>query len=663
MIGLPATNDRQLALRGNRSAIARRKRQLVRRGMITSVIGQARDFAESLRDGSPDQLRQHTDRLRQLVATGDPHDNHRLWAMAAAGVIEAIRQTLGMNLFDVQLHAGIVVACGAVAEMQTGEGKTLSAALPAYFQALPGRGVHVATPNDYLASRDHEILSPVFRRLGMTTGLLSTDAKPDQTRHAYQADITYGPGHAFGFDYLRDQLTLANRPKEQLPTKTPSIGASILQRAAGDSPESRLLQRGLHASIIDEVDHVLLDDAVSPLLLSGSGDEEAGDAEVHCAALDFAECLTEKVDYTSDGTRSGVRLTDAGFDRVYRDDAMALHRCLIRPWHEYVLLALRAEFFFKRDVHYVVRDNKVQIIDASTGRIFQDRTWSEGLHQAIQAAEGLKITAETEALARITRQRFYRYYESIGGMTGTATGCESEFASVYGLPVVVIPLRNRSKRQMLPEHLSVSQYEKILAIADETEAMHLAGRAVLIGTLNVAESIEVADELSHRRLDFQLLNGVQDADEASIVARAGHPGAITVATNLAGRGTDIALDQQVAQAGGLHVIVTQKHSLARVDRQLIGRCARCGDPGTARVYISADDNLPRLHAPWLERAIRRRKEQGGLELPGLIDRLSKVQRGLQRQEAARRWSMLQTDQETEKLLTKKMASPRGCWQL
>ncbi len=649
----------------DRTALARSKRRrLSKPGLIEQVIDQSRQVAMSLRESSHEALSKHTEQLRHFSGSKET-ELAQMWSLAAGGVIEAIRQCHGIELFDVQIRAGVIVSAGAVAEMQTGEGKTYSAALPAYVQALAGRGVHVATPNQYLAGRDHGKLQPVFERLGMTVGLLDDQAKPHETKAAYDCDITYGPGHAFGFDYLRDQLTLS--PSQPGQVDAPRLGIKTLQRVTGCSPESRLLQRGLYASIIDEVDHVLLDDAVSPLLLSASGKDEAMDAAVHQAACQLASELDEPECYTING--GSASLTDEGFARVYADETMAVHDRLIRPWHEYVVLALRARHVLRRDVDYVVRDDDIQIIDSSTGRIFEDRTWSEGLHQAIQAIEGLRVTTETLAMARITRQRFYRYYESLGGMTGTATGCEREFASVYGLPVMEVPLRVPSRRRLFKDYVCATRAEKIAAIVEETVDLHEQGRAVLIGTLNIAESLNVASELAQQGLVYQLLNGVQDADEASIVEVAGQPGAITVATNLAGRGTDISLAESVSQAGGLHVIVTEKHSLSRVDRQLIGRCARCGDPGTARVYLSAEDELIEKHAPWIGRAIRRRcasVASGGappFEQGELDGRLSSAQKSLQRGESAQRWNLLQADQRNEQLLNKTSSSPSGCWQL
>lgn len=645
----------------NRSRSAFGKRRMLRQtGWIDSILAQSNDFAAALHDASPEVLRAHTDRLRDRARQTDGEADSRLLVLAAAAVIESVRRVLGLRLFDVQVRAGIIVACGAVAEMQTGEGKTLSVALPAYVRSLNGRGVHVATPNSYLAERDFEKLEPVFSLLGVTTGLLRENTSPQQTRMAYQADITYGPGHAFGFDYLRDQLTLDKNRGLRL-------GDRVYSQACAGGGEDTLLQRGLAASIVDEIDHVLIDDAVSPLLLSTNGNSThdghtSPDAELHLAARELASHLEIERDFTFSASEQ-IQLTSYGFDRIYADTVMAVHCQLIRPWHEYVVLALRAMHRYRRDQHYIVRNDRIEIVDASTGRIFKDRTWSDGLHQAIEAAEGLPIRMEARPLAKITRQRFYRYYEFVGGMTGTATGCDKEFASVYGLPIAVVPLRRPSQRILLPEHVTVTAEEKWTAIADEAESMITRGRAVLIGTTNIAESIDVARALDSRDLVFELLNGVQDADEAAVIAKAGQPGAITVATNLAGRGTDIKLDPSVARCGGLHVIVAQKHALTRIDRQLIGRCARCGDPGSARVFLSADDTLSKDHAPWIARAIQRWDQGGRSGSLGLEKRLRRIQSQQQRQESSIRWRLLKSDREDEKLLSKSFSSPSGCWQL
>ena len=642
----------------DRSSLAKEtKRKLADPNWIASIVQEARVVASSLQTGNDDSLSRHTDRLKQFLRSGTETCDREFLTMAAGGVLESVRRSIGLNLFDVQIHAGVVVSCGAVAEMQTGEGKTLSGTIPAYVQGLSGRGVHVSTTNGYLAKRDYEKLTPVFQSLGMTTGLLSDDATEQQSRVAYQQDITYGPGHTFGFDYLRDQLSL-----KQLHNGP--MGSVVLDRVSSESVQSRLLQRGLHAAIVDEIDHVLIDDAVSPLLLSSSSMGVAPDAEIHQQAKKYCRELVRDEDFVVTPDRV-IELTQRGFDRVYEQTDLAISNNLIRPWHEYVILALKAKCLFVRDVHYVVRDDAIQLVDASTGRIFQDRTWSDGLHQAVLCAEGLEIIPESEPLARITRQRFYRYYQTLGGMTGTATGCDNEFARVYGLAISVVPLRRPSRRTLLDEIITESDREKAEAIGHEVQQMHNAGRPVLIGTLNIAQSQSIANELDRRNVPFQMLNGVQDADEAEIVAQAGTFGAVTVATNLAGRGTDIPLDSRTEQLGGLHVIVTERHSLSRVDRQLIGRCARCGDPGTARYFLSADDDLVQKHAPWVGRAISRcvrREKLDSAHRSAIQKQLLRAQAAQQQAATHLRLQLLKLDQDTETLLDHAI-DPAECWQI
>ncbi|MEZ6150326.1 MAG: preprotein translocase subunit SecA [Pirellulaceae bacterium] len=642
----------------DRSAIARAtSRRLGRTGWIQGIIVRARSIAATLDTNNAEALQAHTRQLRMLVKNGKTPGDGSTLALAAAGVILAVRRALRKEVFDVQLHAGIVVSCGAIAEMQTGEGKTIAGVLPAYIQSLTGLGVHVVAPNDYLAQRDHAQLSPVFHQLGLTTGSIAPSAKPKEKQAAYGADITYGSSHALGIDYLRDQLGLDNAAEARL-------GDRVYSTAITSESQSPRLQRGLNSAIIDEVDHVLIDDAVSPLLLSHADEGEALDAEVHRAALACSERLIVDTDFQVHAGNQ-VRLTEVGFHRVYATHAQPLlvHPALLRPWHEYVVLALRARICYQRDIHYVVRQAKVQIVDTSTGRIFADRTWSDGLQQAIEAREGVKLRAETKALARVTRQRLFRQYAFLGGMTGTAAGCEREFTSVYGLPVTVVPLRTPCRRVLLHEHFTRTTAEKIVDIADAAESMIAVGRAVLIGTLSIAESLEIARELQSRNLSFQLLNGIQDADEATLISQAGRSGAITVATCLAGRGTDIQLDPQVAKAGGLHVVVAQKHALARVDRQLIGRSARCGDPGSAQVFVSAEDAIVNTEAPWLARAIRRWFDRGSDAGLSLDKQLWRAQWRNQESQFAIRQRLLRSEREDEKLFAQSSHSPAGCWQL
>ncbi len=649
--------------RANRKAIARRKGDLVqRKDWINGIMMDCKSVAETMEIPPAETLRHHTNQLRHFRLSGTPLSDRQLLTLAAGAVVCAVKKSLGLTLFDVQIKAGLIVSLGAVAEMQTGEGKTLSGILPAYLHSLAGRGVHVATTNEYLAGRDFAKLSPVFNLLGVSTGMLGSDATLADSQSSYAADVTFGTGHAFGFDYLRDQITLGDIHSQR-------VGAKTLSRICDDPATNRLRQRGLYCAIVDEIDHVLIDDAVSPLVLSNAGPGEAADAEVHLEAKQLASTLQHDVDFNIEPGKRQVTLTDVGFDTVYGHGEATIHEQLLRPWHEYVVLALTARHIMQRDVQYVVRDQEVQIVDTSTGRIFADRSWSNGLHQAVQAAEGLIIRPETKALATVTRQRFYRYYENLGGMTGTARDCQNEFESVYGLPVVIVPTRRPSLRIIHQDVVTTSESDRFSKIASHTLQVHQTGRPVLIGTLDIAQSMRVGEALRSLGLRFELLNGLQDADEAAIIAKAGQAGAITVATNMAGRGTDIQLDKQSASLGGLHVIVAERHPLSRVDRQLVGRCARCGDPGSATVYLSPDDTLASKLAPWIGKSMRRYVDSignaGQATRAMHQESFAKAQRSQQKSATAARMQLLKADldRETMRLDSTNKRSIRGCCQL
>ncbi|MCC9643186.1 preprotein translocase subunit SecA [Rhodopirellula sp. JC740] len=573
---------------------------------------------------------------------------------------EAIRRTHKIELFEVQLRAGLIVSSGiangrgGVAEMQTGEGKTFAMFVAAVIAAIPGRGVHLATPSAYLAARDHQQLELTWNLLQLTSGCLPEDASAEQTRAAYRADVTYGPGHAFGFDYLKDQLALGTKMRRR-------PGASLLSRLQMDAQADTQLQRGLAVALIDEIDHVLIDDALSPLLLSGTHPGEVDDAEVHRRAIPIASELKETRDFRCVAKR--VELNSDGLDRVYQSVDAVSDASLHRPWHEYIELALQAQHLLHRDADYVVESDEVRIVDPSTGRIYEDRTWSGGLQQAVEAKEGLPIRRESEALAKITRQRFYRSYDYLAGVTGTASDCRDELRTVYGLKVQTVNPRLPSQRVMLSPHVSPTQADKLRAIAAEARAMIDAGRSVLIGTLDIASSLAVSKELSKHGLQHELLNGLQTADEAEVVASAGQPGAITVATNIAGRGTDIGLHPTVREQGGLHVIVAEHHRSSRVDRQLIGRCARCGDPGSSRAFLSADDPMIRDSAPWLARALTRAIASGQTAtqpkttLP-VEEQIQSIQRHHAKRAAVARQQLLAAD-ERDCVLVRKAQSNRN----
>lgn len=610
------------------------------------VIAAIRQEELRLQALSLEQLRARSDQVRSLVIQ-ESVDLPQARVEAFAIICEALHRTRGIRLYDVQLQASLALADGTIAEMQTGEGKTFACAPAAFLHSLTGRGVHVATPNQYLAQRDYETLLPAYKLLGIHIGLLPEQSgSPAEKRAAYRCDVTYGTGHEFGFDYLRDQTILQQDSRRALGEKT------LNAISVGSSPFSLLAQRGLYYSIVDEADHVLLDDAASPLILSGSADGEAKDSEVHRAARNIIDQLQSGEHYRMSPNSGRLVLTDAGIDWIHDTADRIPIDLLSRTWTEYVEQALHA-MALKRDVHYVVTGKgEVQIVDTGTGRIFTDRTWREGLHQAVEAKEGVPITPEKIALAQITRQRFSRMYERLAGMTGTASGCERELQQVYGLRIVPIQLRTPSRRELWPTRFFAAQTSKWNAIADSVLTVHHQQRPVLIGTTSIADSERLADILQARDLEFQLLNGRQDAEEAAIVGQAGEPGTITIATSLAGRGTDIKLGSGVLELGGLHVIISECSESARVDRQLVGRSGRQGDPGSAQTFVAADDSLIQQHGAWLGRSIERHADEFGEAKADFCGPLLRIQRSCERMSYSARCSLLRRDLSRDSLFSR-----------
>lgn len=585
------------------------------------------------------QLISFVNDLRESVFRRNPdHDDIAIGAMAAAK--EAISRVLGMDLYDVQLLASDALINRRVAEMQTGEGKTVSAVPAAVYGGVLGGGCHVATPNGYLAERDCDQLRDVYRVLGLQVGLLDAEPNSDK-RSAYAADVTYGPGYEFGFDYLRDQMLLKDRD-----LRPP--GQNMLDSLMGNETTVPCQLRGLKYSIIDEADNVLVDDASSPQVLSEFQPGEAPDREAVLLAKQIAEDLQPNVHYRESG-RMQVELLDAGADAVHDSSIDIPMQQLIRPWTKYIEAALRAKLHFHRDIQYVIDDESVKIVDESTGRIFEDRSWQSGLHQAIEAAEGLKITPESLPLAQITRQRFYRLYGHLSGMTGTAAPCRQELQSIYSLGITPIPLRVPSRRSVLPLRAFDNADRKWAAITASVAEYHQRKQPVLIGTRTIRESLLLASLLEEQQLPFELLNGCQDADEAEVVSRAGQQGAIMIATNLAGRGTDIKLGSGVQELGGIHVIVSECHSSTRVDRQLVGRCARQGDPGSCQTFVSADDWLFEVYSPWLAESIRSIAANGEVAV-NLEPRIRRIQNQIERQEFAARLQLLQSNERQNRIL-------------
>jgi len=511
------------------------------------------------------ELREMTDKFKARLADGESLDGLMIEAFAV--VREAARRTVKMRPFDVQIMGAIVLHEGKIAEMATGEGKTLVATMPLYLNALTGKGVHLVTVNDYLARRDRHWMGPIYEFLGMTVGVLQHDMRPEERKRAYECDITYGTNSEFGFDYLRDNMVVR----------------------AGDK-----VQRGHHYAIVDEVDSILIDEARTPLIISGPAEEST---EIYYAIDKVVRKLKKDVDYEVDEKAHTVTLTDEG---VRKAEKLLGVENLFDPRYiqlvHHINQALRAHELFHRDVDYVVKDGQVIIVDEFTGRLMPGRRWSDGLHQAVEAKEGVRIQQENQTLATITLQNYFRMYEKLAGMTGTAATEAQEFKEIYGLDVVVIPTNRPLRRISYPDVVYKTEQEKFEAVVKEIEELHREGRPVLVGTISIEKSERLSRMLKKRGIKHHVLNAKYHELEAQIVAQAGQPCAVTIATNMAGRGTDIVLGEGVAEKGGLHIIGTERHEARRIDNQLRGRAGRQGDPGSSRFYLSLEDDLLRIFA-------------------------------------------------------------------
>ena len=506
-----------------------------------------------------------------------------LMVEAFAVIREAAGRVLGKRHFDVQLYGGWLMMNGMLAEMQTGEGKTLTATLPACTAALAGIPVHVITANDYLAERDCEIMLPLYRRLGLRGNFVVDGMQPDDCREAYQADIVHTTNKQIAFDYLRDRIEIGE------DTGDLRFQYRQIQRQQNPHANGKLLLRGLCFAIIDEADSVLIDEANTPLIITKTLPNEES-ADTYSDALYLASTLVADRDYKVDEKRRVVELTVAGEDSL-EDKILQLPKLWRNPRKRQTLVkqALAATLFYKRDREYVVHEEKVQIIDQSTGRLMPDRAWEQGLHQMIEAKEGCVISEQREPQARISYQRFFSRYLRLGGTSGTISEVADEMQRVYGLEVRQVATNQPSKRLMLGEHIYRDEMDKKATLINRVRALNRAGRPILIGTSSVGESEQGSAWLDQAAVKHRVLNAKQDRHEAEIIAEAGQKGAITVATNMAGRGTDIALGPGVTEMGGLHVISLSLNDSYRVDRQLFGRCARQGDPGSAEAILSLED--------------------------------------------------------------------------
>ena len=564
-------------------------------------------------------------------------------ARAFALVREAARRTRGQRHYDVQLLGGWAMVQGRIAEMATGEGKTLAATLPAATVALAGIPVHIVTVNDYLVARDAASMGPVFRALGLRVGAIQHEMSPAERREAYACDITYCSNKELAFDYLKDRIALGRvRSRSRLQLEA---------LRGGSSRAERLLLRGLSFAIVDEADSVLIDEARTPLIISGGGQRNVTERDVYARALEIAESLEPGTHYVIHPRERTTRLTPAGQAHL-----QAITAELGEIWsgqqraRELVQQALAARYLFRRDQHYLVHDGKVQIVDEYTGRRMGDRSWEHGLHQMIEVKEGCDLSQQVEPLARISYQRFFRRYQRLAGMTGTAREVASELWSVYRLRTVRIPTHRPMRRTSLGVRVCATPEERWTRVVERTRELHQRGQPVLIGTRSVEASETVSALLSAEGLPHRVLNARQDAEEAAIIAQAGLPGRITVATNMAGRGTDIVPAEEAVEVGGLHVIATEFHEARRIDRQLLGRAGRQGDPGTTEVIASLQDELARSQLPPSWRALPARvgSEKLQARLRRLLLRLA--QRRAEQAHSRARRSLLRMDERLEAML-------------
>ena len=584
---------------------------------LQPLVEQINSLEPEIHGLNDDELRQITVELRGRNANGESLDD--LLPEAFAVVREAAWRTIGQRHYDVQLLGGIVLHQGKIAEMRTGEGKTLVATLPAYLNSLSGQGVHVVTVNDYLAKRDCGWMGPVHEFLGLSVGAIQHDMDVRSRRMAYAADVTYGTNNEFGFDYLRDNM-------------------------AGDPRE--LVQRGLHYAIVDEIDNILVDEARTPLIISGQA-EESTDQYVLFSRI--VPRLRAEEDFTVDEKRKAISITEEGIERVERALGVSnLYDVANYELTHYLDQALKAHVLYRLDRDYVVKDGEVVIVDEFTGRLMPGRRYGEGLHQAIEAKEGVRVQRENVTLATITFQNFFRMYDRLGGMTGTAATEKEEFRKIYNLDVVPVPTHRPMIREDLADVIYKTEGSKFEAAVDEIEELHQMGRPVLVGTISIEKSEELGELLGRKGIPHEVLNAKQHEREAGIIAQAGRPGAVTIATNMAGRGVDILLGGNpaglaesiakkkfrgqedvgpeemaavVAEAedicrrdhdavvalGGLHIIGTERHEARRIDNQLRGRAGRQGDPGSSRFYVSLEDELM--------------KRVGGATISSLMDKL------------------------------------------
>ena len=530
---------------------------------VLNTVMKIEALDEKMQKLSDEELQSKTCEFKERLSNGETLDDILIEAFAVCR--EASFRVLKMKHFREQMIGGIVLHQGRIAEMKTGEGKTLVATLPAYLNGLSGNGVHVITVNDYLAQRDATEMSQLYGFLGLTTGVVVHGITPEERKHAYNCDITYGTNNEFGFDYLRDNMVLYKEEKSQ---------------------------RKLNFCIVDEVDSILIDEARTPLIISGPGEKST---EFYKVADMFAKKLKLDEDFTIDEKGKAVLLTDKGIEKAEKTFAIENYADADNlALQHYVTQALKANFIMKADIDYMVKNNEIMIVDEFTGRLMEGRRYSDGLHQAIEAKENVEVQRESKTLATITFQNYFRMYDKLSGMTGTAATEENEFREIYALDVVVIPTHRPIQRQDLVDVVYTTQKGKYMAMINDIIETNKKGQPILVATTSIETSEYISSLLTEKGIEHQVLNAKYHEEEAEIVARAGEVGRITIATNMAGRGTDIKLGEGALELGGLKIIGTERHESRRIDNQLRGRSGRQGDVGESRFYLSLEDELMRL---------------------------------------------------------------------
>jgi preprotein translocase subunit SecA len=609
-----------------------------------SALREVAEHETRMRALPSEQIRKESLSLRYRAMSGESLG--KILPEAFALVREAGRRALNMRHFDVQIVGGAALYDGCITEMQTGEGKTLTATLPLYLHALLGKGAHLATVNDYLAERDAKWMKPIYDLLGISVGIVLTDSDPEARRRAYAADVTYGTAKEFGFDFLRDRLLL--RAQGRMQADFLGEGSSERWSSRGDEP----VQRTMHFALVDEADSILIDEARTPLIIGSLGDETR---ETVIGTFRWAAEHADKFEidehFSLEDDSRKIELTGRGRALVRslpRDELLRVVSLV--DFYEFIERAIKVHRDFQLDRQYVVRDGEIVIVDEFTGRLAEGRKWRDGIHQAIEAKEKIEVTVPTGQAARITVQDLFHRYRHIAGMTGTASTSAPELTKIYKTPVVLVPTNRPPRRVRLKDQVYGSILQKFEAIVTETRQMHDQGRPVLIGTRSIDKSLVLSRMLSAAGIKHEVLNANEIEREAEIVAEAGKIGRVTVATNMAGRGTDVKLDADVREIGGMHVICTELHDAARVDRQLIGRCGRQGDPGSYRQYLGLDDDIIR-NGYGLKKADKLRemgeKQAGPFHsMAGLIRR---AQRRVERKHFRDRMMLLHHERERTKM--------------